>query len=370
VVALRVRRSPAPPSMPIQLDYDIARDRFKDALALARSQEDLPQEWILRTSKVGQAPSKTFIAMLGTALLAKATDQRVDPFSLKTRDFATAYSARALCKDVLVPGAVGAGVHLGTTGREPLNNQPFFRYERVGLDMRVHRSMRSHLDYLCQSLGAMIALDATQALLALAAFLRVRIAEAPVKAPQLAVERAYSIGELISIVSVFVTTDPENGKRGQALVAACLDVVFDDVRTRRVNDPSRHWPGDVVVFQGERVLLAVEVKQRPASDTEILQFVERCAQMGVRRAAAALLDPAQPELHLDADREESWRNQGVQLSVFETAGEVIEGALTWSRMSVEEVVEAFPQRMASRLEELEVSRRALAGWAAFFERER
>ena len=138
--------------MPILLDYNVARERFEEALKRAKSKADVPQQWQDRTRKVGESPSKTFIAMLGTALLAKATDDRVDPFALKTRAFPTAYSARSLCKDVLVPCAVEAGIHLGTTGREPLNNQPFFRHERVGPDMAVRPSARPHLLYLCEAL--------------------------------------------------------------------------------------------------------------------------------------------------------------------------------------------------------------------------
>src|SRR5262250_600735 len=110
------------PVSPIQLDYELAKSRFEEALRLAKLDAPLPQEWIDRTSKLGESPAKTFIAMLGTALLEKAHDPRVDPFALKTRDFPTAYSARTLCMMVLVPCAVRAGVHLGTTGREPLNN--------------------------------------------------------------------------------------------------------------------------------------------------------------------------------------------------------------------------------------------------------
>src|SRR5262245_27759407 len=112
--------------MPIQLDYGISRARFRKAIELAQSNNPLPQAWLERAKKVGEFPSRTFIAKLGTALLAKATEPRVDPFALKVRDLPTAYSARSLCKDVLVPCAVDAGIHIGTTGREPLNNQPFF----------------------------------------------------------------------------------------------------------------------------------------------------------------------------------------------------------------------------------------------------
>jgi hypothetical protein len=354
--------------MPIQLDYEVSRERFREALEFARSGTPLPQEWIERAGKVGQSPSKTFTAMLGTALLAKATDPKVDPFALKTRDFPTAYSARSLCKDVLVPCAVEAGVHIGTTGREPLNNQPFFRHERVAPDMKVRPHIRPHLDYLCDSLGAMRKLDRSQALEALAAFLRVRIEEGPTKARPLVVESAFGVPELIAQAATFISSDPENGKRGQALVAACLDLLFEDVRTTRVYDPSRHWPGDVVVFEGDSVTLSVEVKQRLATETEILQFVARCAQMGVRRAMAATLDPSQQPLYVDELRQESWQRHGVHLSVLEDVSDVLRGALMWTSKPLEEALGAFPQLMASRLEELEVSPGSLGEWAALFKK--
>ena len=352
--------------MTIQLDADISRERFEKALALARSDASLPVEWVERAHKVGQSPSKTFIAMLGTALLAKATDSRVDPFALKTRKHRSAYSARSLCKDVLVPCAVEAGVHLGTTGREPLNNQPFFRHERVGPDMTVRPSVRPHLDYLCESLGAMKSLDEKQAVRAFAAFLRVRLEEGPRRAAPLIIERAVGVPELAESISRFISSDPENGKRGQALVAACLDLIFEDVETTRVYDPSRHWPGDVVALTEDTITLAVEVKQRPASDTELLQFAERCGQMGVHRAIAATLDPDQSPLYVDELRQEAWRRHGVHLSILEDASDLVHAALTWTSKQLSEALADLPQLMATRLEEVEVSPEGLDAWAALF----
>ena len=352
--------------MPIKLDYDVSRARFDEALALAQSKKPLPSGWLERTRKVGQSPSKTFVAMLGTALLAKATNPKVDPFALKVRNIPTAYSARSLCKDVLVPRAVEAGVHIGTTGREPLNNQPFFRHERVGPDMKVRPFVRPHLDYLCECLAAMKTLSRGEALMALAAFLRIRIQEGPRKAAPLVVERALGVPDLATKATDFISDNPENGKRGQALVAACLDLVFDDVQTTRVYDPSRHWPGDVVVLTQKTIVLAVEVKQRPATETEIIQFAERSAQMGVHRAIAALLDPGQEILHVDATCEEAWRRFDVHLSVLGDAAAVVHAALTWTSRPLDKALAELPQRMASRLEELEVSPEGLARWAALF----
>ena len=104
--------------MPIRLDSTQARRQFDEALELARSGRELPAHWLERTRKVGQSPNRTFVAMLGTALLAKATDAQVDAFSLKTRDSPRAYSARSLCKDVLMPAAT-ARINMSATGREP-----------------------------------------------------------------------------------------------------------------------------------------------------------------------------------------------------------------------------------------------------------
>jgi hypothetical protein len=354
--------------MPIKLDDDISRERFHEALALARSDASLPGEWLERSRKVGQSPSKTFIAMLGTALLAKATDARVDPFSLKTRNHRSAYSARSLCKDVLVPCAVDAGIHLGTTGREPLNNQPFFRHERVGPDMTVHASTRPHLDYLCESLNMMKSLEQRQAVRALAAFLRVRIEETGRDSEPLVIERNVSLPELAADISRFISSDPESGKRGQALVAACLDLIFEEVKTTRVYDPSRHWPGDVVALTKNTITLAVEVKQRPANGTEILQFAERCKLMNVHRAIAATLDPDQPPLYVDELRQQAWRRHGVHLSILEDATDLVYAAFTWTSRPLSMALAELPQLMATRLREVEVSAEGLAAWAALFKK--
>lgn len=352
--------------MPIQLDYGLSRARFRTSLELAQSDKPLPQAWLERVKKVSESPSKTFIAMLGTALLAKATDPTVDPFALKVRDFPTAYSARSLCKDVLVPCAVEAGIHIGTTGREPLNNQPFFRHERVGPDMKVRPYVRPHLDYLCQCLASMKKLNRGQAIEALAAFLRVRIQEGPKSTAPLVVEQALGVPDLAAKSMRFISKDPENGKRGQALVAAALDLVFSDVRTTRVYDPSRHWPGDVVVYDDDTVMLSVEVKQRPATESEIVQFVERCAQMGVQRAMAALLDPEQPLLEMEEVGEVAWQRHGVHLSVLMGAAELLYDALTWTAKPLAVALTELPQLMATRLDEMEASAEGQAEWAALF----
>ena len=47
-------------------------------------------------------------------------------------------SADSGCHSVLVPAAAELGISLGVTGREPLNNQPYFRMTRLGDNQPVH----------------------------------------------------------------------------------------------------------------------------------------------------------------------------------------------------------------------------------------
>ncbi|HEV3166806.1 MAG TPA: restriction endonuclease, SacI family [Isosphaeraceae bacterium] len=355
--------------MPIKLDYAVARQRFAEALELALSNAEVPLEWMEHTRVIGQSPAKTYIAVLATAMLAKATDPRVDPLSLKTRDYPNAYLARSLCKDVLVPAAVRASVSLGTTGAEPFNNQPFFRHERIGREMVVRESFRWHLDYLVGCLERLIPLDAAASRAALAAFIRVRVVEKPTDLLMGAEARVIGLPTLTEVVAGFVTRDPEEGRRGQALVAACLDLVFDDVRTSRVNDPSRHWPGDVAVSSDGKITLTAEVKQRPATETEILQFAARLSAKGIARGLVAALHPGQPSLPVSEMQQLAWEQHRVHLMLFLDPRDLLLAALTWSAKPLGETLGRFPRLMDKRLRQLEVSRAGIAEWLAIFEPE-
>lgn len=351
--------------MPVHLSKVEARLRFQESLELARSSSPLPQEWIDRTNKVGQAPSRTFTPMLGTALLARAIDDRIDPFALKVRDHDRAYSARALCKDVLVPCCVEAEVDIRNSGNEPLNNQPFFRHERVSPEMAVHPRTRVHLDFLCECLDQVDHLDQSDARVALAAFLRARLSSVP-EAKEESGQMIMGIPDLAQTVVQFITASPEGGRRGQAFVAAALDLVFPDVRTTRINDPSRHWPGDVVIFRGDAAQAACEVKQRNATPSEILQFVALFPRFGLRRAMVAVLALGQQTLDVDTLRATAWQRHAVHLTIFEDAGKLVEAVLTWTSRPLDSALAEFPKRMAVRLAELEVSSAGLADWLRRF----
>jgi hypothetical protein len=335
----------------VTLDQERALSLLNQALAMAQEEDALPAVWLDRATQVGAAQSKSFTPMLGTALLAKATDDHVSALALKEGAGHTAYSARGLAHGVLVPFANRHGINLRTTGAEPLNNQPFFRYEVVSRHMKVRPSTQGDLDFLVDCLEAVDFLREDEALPALAAFLRVRIADPATV--------------LVEATAEFVMSNPEGGRRGQALGAAALDLVYDDVRTAKINDPSRERPGDVIVMAGSRaVFCSVEVRQKVVSMVEVNQFADRLAKEAIRRAMIFALHPHQADLGGPVLQQKVWTEHGVLIEVLSGAATVLSRCLMASPKPLLDALQLFPSRMLRRLHEMECTPLTMDNWRA------
>lgn len=353
--------------MGITVDYDAAEKRLDEAVRLARSEESLPDKWIEAAADMGDSPNVTFVASLATGLLARATDSRVDALALKKSSGENAYSARGLCHRVLVPPALKHGYDLGATGREPLNNQPFFRYDRVDGFERIRSSAEPHHRRLVGYLSDANELDEDEALKALAAFLRVRIRVAEDVEP-IDLSARTGLQKLLKLTDAFITDEIEEGKRAQAFVAATLDLVFRRVNMVRINDPSRRLPGDVQGFHTSRSepVVAAEVRAKPMSESEVRRFSRSLPDEGVEHGMVVAVAPDQPELPVAELEEEAWDSLGVLLEVFTSASTLLRTALAWSAQPVDDLLEEFPQAMADRLEEIEVERSTVERWAELF----
>lgn len=349
--------------MGIPVDLQVARKRLEIAVEFARDQRiAVPQEWMTVTDEMGRSPSQTYVAMLGAALLAKATDERVEPVTHKKRAGPRGWSARSVCHQVLVPAASEFKFHLGRTGREPLNNQPFFRYDRLERTNTVRRAAQPFLDRLVKALTDLDNLSEDEALMALAAFLRNRMQHMVAlqkPSPELT---AISLRSLLEVVIAYLHGPSEGGRTGQALTAAMLDVAFDDVRTSRVNDPSRHAPGDVHVLDGRQLLLGAEVRQKSVSKVEVEGFVASLRAARIPRGIVAAFGPGQPALDESRLFWLAWERYEVLLTVFDRPQRLLLEALRWSPRPLELCLEIFPLRALKRLEELEVSESGRREW--------
>ena len=104
--------------------------------------------------------------------------------------------------------------------------------------------------------------------------------------------------QLTAAIQTFVREDSEGGRRAQAVVAGLLDVFAGEVRVEsgRINDPSRHYPGDVCIRAAKdpgSFRKAIEVRDKPVHLSGIQIFCKKCIDKGVLEAAVVMVSDRQ-----------------------------------------------------------------------------
>lgn len=304
--------------------------------------------------------SKTYTPALGTVLLARATDDRIDPLSIKAGFGPTTYSLRTLGHEVLVPASRRFGFSIRNTGREPLNNQPFFRYDHMSVIERV-RDKSGHARFLA-GVRNVNNLSRDNALAALAAFLRVAIEQAQRLGNYTVDDDILTAQRVIAAVARFLSDRADLPRKVQALVAAAFDVTHDDVRSRKLNDPSRDYPGDVHAFEDEHPVLAVEARAKNVSETEVAGFVAACRQADIERAFFVVLAPSHRRLPLAVLRQNALSKHGVLLTIIEHPDDLLFDVFGWSDFDLSVSVRTFVMSVLERLREIEAQDASLAQW--------
>jgi hypothetical protein len=346
----------------IRISVQDARRRLEKAFEWASSGRSVPEDWAEFTRQTFEMPSMTYTPALGTLLLARATDDRVDPLSIKIGYGTHTYSQRTLGNGVLVPAARELRFSIRNTGREPLNNQPFFRYDHMSLIDRV-RYKEDHARFMA-AVAEVETFDRDQALAALAAFLRVAITVAEQSDDYVVEEGVLTVQGVVAAVEAFLGEEQHRPRRAQALVAAAFDVTHDDVRTRRLNDPSRDFPGDVQAFEDEKPLLAVEVRGKSVPPTEVTGFVDACRRAGIDRAFLVVLWPAHRALPGRELRQWALEDRGVLLTIIERAEDLLLDVFGWCDLNLATALRRFVTAALDRLKEIEVPGQVLGRWVA------
>lgn len=256
------------------------------------------------------------------------------------------------------------------TGREPLNNQPYFHVQVATLD-ELLPLVRGHAEapvrLLVKCLEELQKVTKTQqARDALRAFIRVR------RGYQLAYPMAPKVPpkvtpvSFVSLAERVVGADAEGGKRAQAVASGVLDAVAgeDFVLVGRINDPDRHFPGDVGVLEeagGNHLAYAIEVRNKRVSAEDITMFGRKLAEKGVSRGGVLAVAGDQPRVTTQAA--EVWASkQGVHLVSFFGWKSFLEQAFFWSEDDAAKVCEEAYRRARVRLEELEADPVAIVMW--------
>jgi hypothetical protein len=348
----------------ITISQAAARQRLEEAFAWASSDRPVPEEWTQFTRQTFLMAAKTYTPALGTALLARATDAGVDPLSIKSQFGPTAYSLRTLGHEVLVPAARELGFSIRNTGREPLNNQPFFRYDHMSAVARVRN--RPEYDRFVTGLSRIGSADSREAVAALAAFLRVAIDMAKDLADYVVADGALTIPRVVAAVESFLGEGPDRPRRSQALVAAAFDVTHHDVRSRKINDPSRDYPGDVQAFEDDQPILAAEVRAKSVRPTEVEGFFSACRKAGIDRAFMIVLWPAHQALPARHLRRKALDEADVLLTIIEDVEDLLLDVFGWSDLSLPVALRMFTMSVLTRLKEIEATIPSLERWSALF----
>ena len=314
--------------------------------------------------------SKTHVAFLGTAMIAKAMRLDVDLRAIKptrAKDNPRAYSARSLCHSVLVPLAAELGVSIGVTGREPLNNQPYFRITRLGDGTPVHSSGLAGFNYMVELVNELRAVSTTQkARAALAAFIAERRRH-QVRYVVPEGESAITPEDLAAAVCALVRDGSDGGRRAQAVVAGLMDAFAgpERVESGRINDPSRRYPGDVcvrAVTATESWEKAFEIRDKPVAMSDVRIFGAKCAEMGVQEAAVVAV--ADGQMPLDTVALAEWSSElGIGITLFDKWESIVDQALFWAGNPKPVAARRAVKHIHERLIGVEASPSAVELWA-------
>lgn len=351
-------------AMGITIPRETLEERLEDAIRLAESPAALPSEWLKRVEHIAECPSETYVAAFGVALLARASDADVDVLTIKSSAGPRAYSMRGVAR-VLVGRARHYGYHLGVTGPEPLNNQPWFGNDRIDRIARIRGDVVPYHQALVRYLRDLQRLSPDQALRALAAFLRLRLAvgHAAQQVHVVIANAGAALTDVLRVAEAFIRQDAERGRRGQAVVAALLDCVHEEVSTGAINNPRAF---DVRVDSGGRPVLAAEVKQKPVHDEEVLHLAAAAAAAGIDKAMYAALAAEQTPLDVVALQGRAAEDHGVLLGVAVGLVQVSDLVLLTSGRSAADIAGVLPSAILHRLMQLRVSSAGVEHWRGCF----
>lgn len=173
------------------------------------------------------------------------------------------------------------------------------------------------------------------------------------------------------MIGRFVASKSDGGRRAQATVAGLVSVVAgaENVDAGRVNDPDRHFPGDVGVRApgSDKYTSVVEVRDKAVQESDLLLFARKAATAGIAKAAVVAVATGQKAVPLGAVL--SWAaSRGVDFAVFWTWDELAREAVFWSPYESRTALTKADVLIRERLIAVEVPHASLDEWDSSPER--
>jgi hypothetical protein len=177
-----------------------------------------------------------------------------------------------------------------------------------------------------------------------------------------------SLAALLEAVSEFMAAGSAGGSHAQAIAAGVMDAGLgpDRVESGRINDPSRHYPGDVCIWtspERETVARAIEVRDKPVSEADIHIFARRCQAEGLQDCGVLMV--SQRQLPLDDAALHRWADGiGINLRLWHGWGTFVRETLFWSEVGANDATALAVTNTRARLIDAEVDADAINRWDA------
>jgi hypothetical protein len=336
--------------------------------------DQLTEYWKSKVDKLGELcpyrKSSTFIAALGTAILAKTVEIKVDTYCLLDRDGGErSYSARSLADNVWAKHRGYLGIDLGANNANPLNNTPFVGRGRIDQIENVRNKegflyLRECLDELNKVNTEIIARAALRGFI----YSRKQIPKSVFNVGQDSGDYLV-IQSLIDIIKSFIQQDSEEGRRAQAVAAGLLAIAFgeENVDVGHVNDPDRNFPLDIAVYiDGDKnqIRFAIEVKDKKICGSDILSSVDKAIKYGIQNVLYLAIGPQQKSIDFTRETERA-RDSNCRLIIFNTWEEFCKMCLCVTLDTGPSVYGSSYRNIGKKLVEIGVSQKGLTNWLSF-----
>lgn len=299
---------------------------------------------------------KTYLPVLAVLLTARTmrSAAELDVLDIQQQTSSRGYAAASI-GGLIVSFAREQGVSLRAKSSQIMNNQPFTFKPRILPDM----SKPAKAAYYSAFYSAAVevnALTPTQAADVLALLFHIcRVDDQEgVDAVTIGGGKAAML-ELLDRTAQFVLAFSDNGKVGQAFVAACLDTLYgsDVVDLGNTADPDAGVPGDVQVRTREEVAwLWCEVKQKVISTGDVETFIAKVRRVGGGRIHYCALANERYPLNIDQRKVQVLADAAkITVDVYLSPGDYLGAIVNWSPGSFDEVASAFATAMIRRLHE-------------------
>ena len=326
-------------------------------------EDDAAEFWRKALPMVTEAQARTYLAPLAAGLIARSMYDDADATALRTDAGPGGYSAPTVWRAFYE----FAGLHnldIRGLGPAPLNNNPFLNKSHVRGDWPGVRDATAltWLAALLDRANQMSKQEARQALAVLIQQRRDKGSKPEVVTPRRGDAASSDFSRLARAAARFASEESEGGRRGQALVAACLSLLYDRVESEKVNDPSRRHPGDVRGYRGSLLACYAEAKQKSVSAVEVRRFVRLVADAGCPLSVyVALADPAKgPELSMAGDQEAA--ALGLLSVVYVDGWLLARDCAAWSTQPLTTVTARFDDAFIVWLETLGVAPESSTAW--------